>query len=152
MLNKRISSYLLLISLALLLLGCSRSQLTEAKLPTVTINNHTWQVELADTPEKQYLGLSNRADLCDNCGMLFDFNPPIQPSFVMRQMNFPLDIVWIAENRVVAIDENLQPQSLDQLTRYTPPVAVDYVLELNAGEVKRVGVKEGDEVTLISNY
>ena len=40
---------------------------------TISIRGHEFQVEIADTPEKRALGLGNRADLCENCGMLFEF-------------------------------------------------------------------------------
>lgn len=145
--KKLLSLYFLLAILFITLTGCSGAD--KINSPTITINNHTWQVELADTPQKQYQGLSNRDRLCDNCGMLFDFQPAQTPGFVMRDMNFPLDIIWITDNKILAVNQNLQPESGENLQVYQPPQAVDYVLEINAGDAEKNQIKVGDIVNVI---
>jgi uncharacterized membrane protein (UPF0127 family) len=68
----------------------------------------------------------------------------------MKGMRFPLDIVWIAKDRVIGVAKNVpvppngQP-SID-LPTYSPPSAVDYVLELNAGQSQFFDI--GAEVTV----
>src|SRR4030042_2564613 len=65
---------------------------------TAQINGQKIFVEIADTPEKRSQGLSGRDNLSQNQGMLFIFNQPAIPSFWMKDMNFPLDFIWINNN------------------------------------------------------
>ena len=65
-------------------------------------------VDLATTPEEQQRGLSGRASMSADRGMLFVFNQEGQWSFWMHEMNFPLDIIWFNANRqVVFIEQDL---------------------------------------------
>lgn len=75
--------------------------------------------------------------------MLFVFAEAEQYSFWMKDMNYPIDIVWIDANRqVVAITENATPESYP--LKFTPPVPVKYVLEVRSGWNTRHRVKVGD--------
>jgi PBP1b-binding outer membrane lipoprotein LpoB len=55
---------------------------------TLKINGQEIKVEIADTPELQYQGLSFKKSLCADCGMLFIFKERSEKTFVMRNMNF----------------------------------------------------------------
>ena len=79
--------------------------------------------------------------------MLFVFPEPRKTAFVMRDMKFPLDMIGIREGKVVAIDENAQPENSTDLTVYQNREAVDYVLEVNAGTVKKLKIKIGNELS-----
>lgn len=114
----------------------------------IEINGKEIKVEIADTPELQYLGLSNRESLCANCGMLFKFNDKQIRTFVMHNMNFPLDIIWIDGNMIVGISENLPLEGADYKNRYRSPAPVDYVLEVNAGFAEGNNIKVGDEIVI----
>ena len=63
--------------------------------PLVAIGEASWPVELAVTPEERSQGLSGREVLPEGSGMLFVFEGDQHLSFWMREMNFPLDMVWI---------------------------------------------------------
>jgi len=102
-------------------------------------------VELAQTEAEQYQGLSGRKSLCQNCGMLFLWSEAAPRDFVMRDMNFPLDIIFIADQKIVKIDGNLLPEKGEALTNYNSDVPVNYVLEVNGGLTDRYGVEVGDE-------
>ncbi len=119
-------------------------------LPTVKINNLEIPVIVADTPEKKGQGLSGTSLLDSDKGMLFIFRDKSQPSFWMIDMNYPLDLVWISDNKVAAIDANVpnpKPGTpASELPLYTPPVGIDYVLEVNAGFTEKHGIKVGDTV------
>ena len=55
----------------------------------------------------------------------------------MKDMKFPLDIIWFSSDRkVVYIKQNLLPCSPDNCPVFTPPVDALYVLEVNAGFVE----------------
>lgn len=116
----------------------------------VTVGDQAYTVEIAATPEEQALGLSNRDDLDANSGMLFPFMPPHSASFWMKDMRFPIDIVWIAGGKVVGVEKNTPPPQPGAETRslptYESPQPVDYVLELKAGQSQFF--KVGDDVTV----
>lgn len=116
----------------------------------VTIGDQAYTVELASTAEEQALGLSNRDDLDENSGMLFPFAPAASVSFWMKDMRFAIDIVWIANGKIVGIEKNapapLTGTETQALPTYRPPQPVDYVLELKAG--RSHFFKIGDDVTI----
>src|SRR3989344_3214907 len=60
----------------------------------VIINGHQLNLELATTPEARARGLSGRARLAPDAGLLFIFATPAQPGFWMKGMNFALAIIW----------------------------------------------------------
>lgn len=108
--------------------------------------------EVVRTPEERAQGLSGRDALADGAGMLFVFDREHIASFWMREMQFPLDIVWIGSDKtVVDISSNVPPPApgtLDSdLPHYSPSVPVLYVLEVNAGAAEQAGVAIGDGVS-----
>jgi len=117
-------------------------------VPSVEINNTIITLEIADTTEKQWQGLSDRKFLDDNSGMLFVF-PNLQTrTFVMRRMNFPLDIIWIKDRIILKIDKNLPPEGENYIKRYNSIYPVNYVLEVNGGFTDKHNIKTGDKVKL----
>lgn len=131
-----------------LTLGACTIRRDESEIKYLELGANKITVELARTQLAHYRGLSGRDKLCDDCGMLFVFPEPRKTAFVMRDMKFPLDMIGIREGKVVAIDENAQPENETDLTVYQNKEVVDYVLEVNAGIVGRWGIKVGDEVVL----
>ncbi len=117
--------------------------------PILQINSQTYFVEIADDDQERSKGLMQRNSLPQNAGMLFIFPRKERYSFYMKNMLFPIDIVWINENTVVDISENI-PVALTQTYTplYQPKVPVDKVLEINAGEAKRVGITTGKKVEI----
>ena len=109
------------------------------------------RVEVASTPEQSERGLGYRDALPDDAGMLFDLHETRVPQFWMKGMRFPLDIVWIGEDkRVVSITQDVpaQPGATDaELVRVSPAAAVRYVLEINAGAASRHGLLPGAQLT-----
>src|SRR3989344_4750666 len=116
--------------------------------PSVRIGEVPIPVELADTPEKITQGLSDRTNLDSNTGMIFVFAKPTQTPFWMYHMNFPLDFIWIKDNKVVQLDENIPPPSQTSPIPkvITPRQSVDKVLEVNAGFIAKHDIKVGDDV------
>jgi len=115
-------------------------------LSSISINNHVIYVELADTKIKQILGLSYRQSLATTTGMLFTFPDKQIRSFWMKDMNFPLDILWLADNQIVGIEKNLFPQGDIPSKNYSSPQPVNYVLEVNAGTADEYDIKPGNMV------
>ena len=97
--------------------------------------------EIADNPAKQARGLMFRKELGENEGMIFIFGNDSVRSFWMMNTLIPLDLIFAAKNgSIVDIKENFAPGTL---TPYRSEPA-SYVLEVNAGFVKKHGIKEGD--------
>jgi uncharacterized membrane protein (UPF0127 family) len=110
----------------------------------------TIDVRIADTPEKRYLGLSNTTSLGDREGMLFVHDSAGQRAYVMRDMAFPLDIVFIAPDGTVTTIHHatLPPEGTSNadLTRYRGQG--QYVLELPMGTTNETGLDTGDRVVV----
>lgn len=104
-------------------------------------------IERAVTQEEKTLGLGNRSDICDYCGMLFLFDESAKRSFWMKDMSFDIDIIWINNYRVVHINQNVR-HDIDVKHAYTYE-PVDTVLEVSSGYVRRNNVKIGDSVRFI---
>lgn len=120
------------------------------KTGEVIINNQMIKVEIAQTVNQQRQGLSNRVSLGENEGMLFKFSDYKIRSFWMKEMNFPLDIVWIKDDKIVGIEANVPyPFEKDsQLPLYKSPTVVNYVLEVNAGFCEKNKIGIGDKVII----
>lgn len=122
------------------------------KFTTLVINNQEIKAEVSDTPEKRKQGLGGRTSLGETEGMLFIFEKVDKYPFWMKGLSFPLDFVWIREDKVVEILENILPPTKDQkdadLPIYSSRVEVDKVLELNGGNIKRLDIKVGDTITV----
>lgn len=104
-------------------------------------------VELADIPEKRSQGLSGRKELREDGGMLFVFDEPDIYSFWMKDMNFPIDIIWIGEDLKIAdITRNAKPESYPETFQSKKPAK--YAIEVNAGWSLKNGVQIGMTVPL----
>ncbi len=101
-------------------------------------------VEVADTPNAQSRGLSGRAGLANDAGMLFTYAASTTPRFWMPQMRFALDLIWIADGRVVGVTPGVTPDTYPDT--FSPPQPVTQVLEVNAGWAASHGVAAGAAV------
>ena len=109
---------------------------------------------VVDTPIARARGLSGREALALARAMWFDMGRAAPATFWMRGMRFPIDIVWVdAGLRVVHVthEARVPPEgaSASELPVYTPgDVDVRYVLEINAGLARELGIEPGVQVTL----
>jgi uncharacterized protein len=126
-------------------------QFSRAGIPTskATIGEHTFLVSVARTPEELQKGLSDRNSLPQDQGMLFIFEQAGDQSFWMKDMNFPIDIIFINNDRIVSISKNAQPvENNVNLPLYSSSQPADKVLEINAGLSDEYGFKVGDQVKI----
>lgn len=117
------------------------------KYTNIAINNHIFNVEIADTQTKREQGLMNRHQLEEDSGMLFVFPKADIYPFWMKNTLIPLDIVYILDNTITEI-ATLYPQANNDIPQYTPKNAANYVLELNAESAQKYGFKVGSPVYL----
>ncbi len=111
-------------------------------------------VLVADTYSHRLKGWSGKKDMGKYGGMLFVFPDRGQHAMVMRDMYFPLDIVWLDGNKVIDIAPNVSPEpgvAEDKLTVYRARAVSTLVLELPAGFKDQTGLKIGDEVGVIKD-
>lgn len=118
---------------------------------TLRVGPHALVVELARTPAAWEKGLSHRASLPADTGMLFLFPTAEQKTFWMKDTDVPLDIIWIQGGTIVDVTPDVRPEpgiSEEYLRRYPSPGTVDWVLEVPAGWAGQHGVRAGERVTL----
>jgi len=116
----------------------------------VAINDSKFQVEVAETDTEKQIGLSNTQSLPENEGMLFLFDKPGFYSFWMKEMKFPIDIIFINGNKVTTIVTNAMPPSKNDgnLPLFQPTEESDKVLEVNAGIAKKYNITEGSIIDI----
>ncbi|MEK9174698.1 MAG: DUF192 domain-containing protein [Patescibacteria group bacterium] len=114
-------------------------------LKIVRLENTELKVELAESQGARGQGLGGRKNLPSDQGMLFIFEKPDKYSFWMRDMEFPLDIIWLDENKtVVDMVKDAKPESYPS-TYFTPNKTALYVLEVNTGWAEKNNVKTGSK-------
>jgi hypothetical protein len=139
------------VSAAILISGLSKKQFPD-KAPydaVVSIDGQTINIiKVAKTPAEQSQGLSNHAPLMENEGMLFEFKDKQIRQFWMKDMLFPLDIIWINDSRIINISKNLPPEGPNPTKIYSSMTPADTVLEINAGLSDKYGFKADDQISI----
>lgn len=126
-----------------------RANAPEASSSYVEVRGARIAVAVAATEVAREQGLSGRESLGNDSGMLFLFQEAGSYGFWMKDMRFPIDIVWIASGTVVGWEANVDPQigaAEGDLKIYYPPRPVNTVLELAAGKAASLGLTVGDHV------
>lgn len=120
-----------------------------AREPSVVLKGQRFTVELAETQEKQALGLMFRDSLPEDHGMLFIFPSEGLRRFWMKNTRIALDIMYFdADLKLVSVAEHVQPCRTQQCPSYPSAGPARYVLELNAGKAAELGVRPGDALEL----
>lgn len=145
--QKKFVFFLILAVIVGMLVGLSVTS-EQQQLQKISIGKAMVRVEVAETAQERNTGLSGREALRENEGMVFMFEQPGQYGFWMKGMRFPLDFVWIADSEVVEITEDVPVSNEDSPKVYQPQQPIEAMVEVNAGWVKRNGVRVGDEVVV----
>jgi uncharacterized membrane protein (UPF0127 family) len=118
------------------------------ELPTtsLSINGHRLVVELAVTHLSRTCGLSNRAALDENHGMLFVYARSGFRSFWMKDTHIPLSIAFLDESGKILNIEIMSPDQTEKRYRSIRPAR--FVLEVNQGWFRLHGIKAGDRVEM----
>jgi uncharacterized protein len=112
---------------------------------TVVVGPANFSVWVVESDEDRAKGLMNRESMPENQGMWFSFPVADKYQFWMKDTFIPLDWIYVEGDKVVAIRENNQPK--DE-TPYKPDVPFSKLLEVNAGQVAKHGIKVGDPAQL----
>jgi uncharacterized protein len=106
---------------------------------------YSFQIWVADTPQRAEQGLMFVNDLPETMGMVFPVEPPRIENMWMKNTYIELDMLFIdAHGRISKIIERAVPLSLQTLSSDTP---VSAVLELRGGQAAKLGLHTGDSVS-----
>lgn len=111
---------------------------------TVTVNMSTITVRVAETPKERQQGLSGTPPLGPNDGMLFIFQRPGADGIWMKDMNYPIDIVWLDNDKLVIHQvEGVSPDTYPKV--FYSPTPANYVVELPSGYLAAHHVMTGTD-------
>lgn len=143
---------LLSLFIACLLIGAVIVYVILNKHPMATINGHVFYLDIAKTEQEQEIGLAKYSSLPTNKAMYFPFDPPSYQAFWMKNMKFSIDIIFIRNNKIITIFNNVafpSPKTPDsELQIYRPSQPTDGVIEIHAGLAKKYNTHVGDVVQL----
>ena len=140
--DKKILAFIF-ISVALIFMASIFLNKKDASLhKEIIVGNVAVKVEIAASSAEKQEGLSGRNFMRKNSGMLFVFSQPDLYPFWMKDMKFPIDIIWLDENlRIINIEKNITPGSFPK--KFTPQLPAKYALEVNNGWSDKNKIKEG---------
>jgi uncharacterized membrane protein (UPF0127 family) len=142
---------LILFSLAIFLAGCSKdSPMDDLLTRQVTLpGGQVIKAESAVDTRDVMRGLMFRASMPDDHGMLFFHRVPGHYGYWMYQTLIPLDMIWTDSNHtIVEIVENAPPckTAASKCPHFGGRETASFVLEINAGLVKKYGIKTGETI------
>ncbi len=113
----------------------------------IEIDNVPLWASIADDDSERTLGLSNTTVLPTDIAKVFAFPTDNKWSFWMKDMNYPIDIIWVdADGVIVHIEHNVDPSTYPK--SFSPNESARYVIETVAGFAADNNVLVGDQVDL----
>lgn len=113
----------------------------------IVIGSTTVQASIADSLPERIKGLSDTPYLPDGIVKLFAFGAEGDHSIWMKDMNYAIDIIWVAKaGQIVHIKENVAPETYPE--SFASPKPAWYVIETQAGFVEKSGIELGDKVVI----
>lgn len=111
----------------------------------VRLGSGAFEARIANTDALRQKGLSGTPALRNNQAMLFDFESEGRWGIWMKDMNYPIDIIWLDDEKaVVYIVRNAPPATENPIT-YTPKQDARYVLEIMAGAAQSNNIRVGEK-------
>lgn len=133
----------------------TKMEFAEFPRGTIKVDDMLIEVQVADTQPRRVLGLMHQNQLPYDQGMIFIFEQTGQHSMWMRNVQFPLDMIWFDENGVaVHIEHDVSTCLTAVEAMACPSIAPDvqalYILEATAGFAKMHDIRIGSILELIS--
>ena len=146
--EKFVKSAVMALFLLAMAAGLARAEVTFEKQPLTIVTadgvRHAFTAELALNDAQREQGLMRRTTMAPDAGMLFDFGTSRDVMMWMKDTVLPLDMLFIDKTGTVTrVQENAVPFSEAIISSRGP---IKYVLELNAGRAKALGLRAGDKV------
>ena len=148
-------TYLIVLLLLNFILGCKENSQSikgekipqnKSELYDLNFSGVSLKVEVAALPEERELGLMFRNSLKENEGMLFVFKEGSGQRFWMKNTRIPLDIGYLSTSGVLLEVHKAKPYDLSGVPSRSQDIK--FVLELNAGGYKKLGIKIGSRISL----
>ncbi|MBT3278421.1 MAG: DUF192 domain-containing protein [Phycisphaerales bacterium] len=125
------------------------SEPPSAQFAHVEIAGETFRLEIAATREKRFRGLSGRESLPVNAGMLFVYPQPQALNFCMRQCLIDIDLLYLDPDGAIVSMAEMKRDLVGELPKtYSSTAPAMYALELRAGTIQRLNLKQGMSVLL----
>ncbi len=106
--------------------------------------------ELAVTDEERQQGLMFRQQIREDQAMLFIFEEEGVHSFWMKNMRFPIDIIWLdKDKRIIHIEPEVPACLQDPCPSYSPGKPASYVLEVRSGCAEKHGLRVSDRLDFV---
>ena len=131
---------------------------TEYKIAVLSMGGHIFEAEVADSYSLQDLGLSGREYISEDKAMIFVFPMSGVYKFWMKDMKFPIDIIWLSpepsdttslennlQSKIIYIEKNVSPNTYPKT--FGSNVSSKYVVEVASGTVDRLDLDVGDSVS-----
>lgn len=151
--KKNVLSWIAVI-LVLLMIGAAAVYVLWPQLQphvTVHIGDGVFNTQVAKTPAERERGLSGTNKLRADQAMLFVFDQDDEWSIWMKDMNYPIDIVWLdKDKKVVYIVKNAPPESYPY-ENFVPKQQARYVLEFPAGTTSKKAINIGSQAKFDEN-
>lgn len=113
----------------------------------VLIGGKNIKMDVSDDDCKRELGFSGRKSLSDGGGMMFIFDKEGSYGFWMKDMNFPIDILWVDDGyNITGIEKNIKPETYPEA--FGEKYLAKYVLELKAGFSDENNIKVGNKISI----
>jgi uncharacterized membrane protein (UPF0127 family) len=113
----------------------------------IIVGDTAIRVKVLDTLEERQKGLSNTESLEPDHGMLFIFDKEDDHGIWMKDMNYPIDIIWLDRfGKIVYFEKNISPDTFPDVFKSGKQTA--YVIEVNAGFIDKNNIKLGDSIDL----
>lgn len=147
----------------LTLTGCSTHKPIVDGLMPVEIGGRTYQLEIVADEQSRTVGMGGRTELASGHGMLFSFPDARLRRFVMRDCFIDIDIIFLdSAGRIVAMHHMPveEPKKEDEsqyayemrLAKYPSRFNAQYAIELNGGQLEQLGLREGQQIDLDTEY
>ncbi|APX97253.1 DUF192 domain-containing protein [Natronorubrum daqingense] len=109
----------------------------------------TVDAEVADTASERYTGLSDHDSLEDDSGMLFVHSDEGERTYVMRDMDFGIDIIFVdADGEITSIETAPEPEADEAGEDHEYTGHAQWVLEVPEGYADEHGIEAGDEIEI----
>lgn len=118
---------------------------------TVHLGDGVFLTRVARTDAERDKGLSDTRELRSDQAMLLVFDRDDKWSIWMKDMNYPIDIIWLdKDKKVVYIVKNAPPESYPY-EQFVPKQEARYVLEVPAGTTAKKAINIGSEARFDEN-
>lgn len=144
---KKILLFTVLISLALYPVADNLAENLSAAFYCI-INGNKISLEVADNDYLREKGLMYRNSIGENQGMIFIFDRQDYVNFWMKNVKFPLDILFISGDKIAKIYNMADVCRKDPCPFYPSKSKVSYTIELKGGFCRKNKIKTGQKVFL----